>query len=47
MPMETFLTTVYTIVDDWYQQHASLLLAGKAGKKPIFSDSEAMTLSVT
>ncbi len=46
MPTETFLTTLYTIVDDWYQQHAPRLLAGKAGKKPIFSDSEVMTLSL-
>ncbi len=45
-PTETFLTTLYTIVDDWYQQHAPRLLAGKAGKKPLFSDSEVMTLSL-
>lgn len=44
MPTETFLTTLYTIVDDWYQQYAPRLLAGKAGKKPLFSDSEVMTL---
>jgi hypothetical protein len=46
MPTETFLTTLYTIVDDWYQQHAPKLLAGKAGKKPLFSDSEVITLSI-
>ena len=46
MPTDAFLTTLYTIVDDWYQQHAPLLLAGKAGKKPLFSDSEVMTLSL-
>ena len=40
MPMETFLTTVYTIVDAWYQQHALRLLAGQAGKKPLFSDTK-------
>jgi hypothetical protein len=33
-------------VDDWDQQHAPRLLAGKAGKKPLFSDSEGMTLSI-
>lgn len=38
--------TLYTIIDDWYQQHAPRLLAGKAGKKPLFSDSEVMTLSL-
>ena len=36
MPTETFLTTVYTIIDDWYQPYAPNLLAGKAGKKPLF-----------
>lgn len=46
MPTETFLTTLYTIVDDWYQAHAPRLLAGKAGAKPLFSDSEVMTLSL-
>ncbi len=46
MPTDAFLTTLYTIVDDWYQQHAPRLLAGKAGKKPLFSDSEVMTLSL-
>ena len=46
MPTEAFLTTLYTIVDDWYQQHAPTLLAGKAGAKPVFSDSEVLTLSL-
>jgi hypothetical protein len=46
MPTEAFLTTLYTIVDDWYQQHGPLLLAGKVGRKPLFSDSEVMTLSL-
>jgi len=30
----------------WYQHNAPRLLAGKAGKKPLFSDSEVMTLSL-
>jgi len=46
MPTEAFLTTLYTIVDDWYQQNAPALLAGKAGAKPVFSDSEVITLSL-
>jgi hypothetical protein len=46
MPADAFLTTLYTIVDDWYQHNAPRLLAGKAGKKPLFSDSEVMTLSL-
>jgi len=46
MPTETFLTTLYTIVDDWYQQHAPRPVAARAGKKPRFSDSEVITLSL-
>ena len=46
MPVETFLTTLYVICDDWYQQNAPTLLSGKAGKKPLFSDSEVITLSL-
>lgn len=46
MPTEAFLTTLYTMVDDWYQEHAPTLLAGKVGAKPLFSDSEIITLSL-
>jgi hypothetical protein len=46
MPTEAFLTALYTRVDDWYKQHAPDLLAGKAGAKPLFSDSEVITLSI-
>jgi hypothetical protein len=44
MPMETFLTALYTYVDDWYQTEGTSLLAGKFGRKPEFSDSEVLTL---
>lgn len=46
MPLETFLTALYTKVDDWYQAHGPELLAGKAGAKPVFSDSEVITLAI-
>jgi hypothetical protein len=46
MPTATFLTALYTRVDNWYKQYAPDLLAGKAGKKPVFSDSEVITLSL-
>ncbi len=46
MPTETFLTTLYTIVNDWYQVHVPRLLPHKAGTKPLFSDSEVITLSL-
>ena len=46
MPTETFLTTLYTMVDDWYQHYAPHSVAQRVGKKPTFSDSEVMTLSI-
>jgi len=44
MSMETFLTVLYCFVDEWYQQNAPRLLKGKVGTKPVFSDSEVLTL---
>jgi len=41
---ETLLTIIYVLVDDWYQLSASRLLKGKRGVKPVFSDSEVITL---
>jgi len=46
MSVETFLTVLYCIVDELYQQHAPAWLAGKVGAKPEFSDSEVLTLMV-
>jgi hypothetical protein len=38
------LLVIYVIVDDWYLSEGKKLLKGKAGKKPLFSDSEVITL---
>ena len=38
------LTTIFVIVDDWYQKHGKPLLRGKVGSKPEFTDSEVITL---
>jgi hypothetical protein len=46
MPVDAFLTALYTTVDDWYQAKGQALLAGKAGAKPLFSDSEVITLAI-
>ncbi len=46
MPVDAFLTALYTKVDDWYQAHGQALLAGKVGAKALFSDSEVITLSL-
>src|SRR5713101_729755 len=46
MPLDAFLTALYTKVDDWYQAHGQALLAGKVGAKPLFADSEVITLAL-
>jgi len=38
------LTIIYVLVDDWYQTAGKKLLKGKVGSKPVFTDSEVMTL---
>ncbi len=42
--IETLLTVIFVIVDDWYKLHGVRLLKGKRGAKPEFSDSEVITL---
>jgi hypothetical protein len=46
MPVDAFLTALYTMVDDWYQAEGRALLRGKPGVPPEFSDSEVMTLAL-
>lgn len=38
------LTIIFVLVDDWYQAEGVKLLKGKVGKKPVFRDSEVITL---
>src|SRR5260221_8764775 len=38
------LTTIYVLVDDWYQAKGQQWQKGKPGMKPTFSDSEMLTL---
>ena len=42
--MATLITIIFIIVDDWYQTKGVKLITGKQGCKPVFSDSEIMTL---
>lgn len=42
--VETLVTIIFVVVDDWYQTHASRFLRGKRGVKPTFTDSELITL---
>ena len=38
------LTIIFVLVDDWYQSYGPKTPKGKPGVKPVFSDSEVMTL---
>ncbi len=44
--IETLLTIIYVLVDDWYQVKGSRWLSGKVGRKPRFSESEMMCLMI-
>lgn len=44
IPITDLLTIIFVLVDDWYQDYGHKFLKGKAGKKPVFKDSEVMTL---
>jgi len=44
IPITDLLTIIFVLVDDWYQDYGHQLLKGKAGRKPVFKDSEVMTL---
>lgn len=39
-------TITYVLVDDWYQAKGIKLLYGKTGSKPVFTDSEVITLMI-
>lgn len=45
MDLETFLTTLYVIIDDWYKTEIMPLKA-KRGRSAQLSDSEIITLSI-
>ena len=42
--IEELLLVTYVLVDDWYEQKGQYLLARTVGLKPVFSDSEMLTL---
>ena len=41
---ETLFTILFVEIDDWYLEKGRQFLIGKAGRNPVFSDSEMMTL---
>ena len=46
MDDDTFLTALYTIVDDLYQEHYAPLKPRRPGRRPVLSDSEVLTLAI-
>ena len=46
MDLDTFLTELYVLVDDWYKAEGCILLAHHAGPEPKLSDSEVLTLAI-
>lgn len=46
LDLDTFLTALYTMVDDLYQEHCAGRKPTRRGRRPSLSDSEALTLAV-
>ena len=46
LELDTFLTAVYTIVDDLYQERLATTLRHRPGPAPALSDSEVLTLAI-
>jgi hypothetical protein len=42
--LESILSTIFVLVDDWHESQGKQLLKGKRGAKPNFKDSEVITL---
>lgn len=46
MDLDTFMTTLYVLVDDWYQSEMAGLMKRRRGAKPKMSDSEVLTVAL-
>jgi hypothetical protein len=44
--LETLITAIYFVVDEWYLTEGYKHLIGKVGRKPEFTDSELMTFMI-
>jgi hypothetical protein len=44
--IETLITAIYLITNDWYLREGRHYLDGKVGRKPSFTDSELLTLII-
>jgi hypothetical protein len=46
MDLDSFLVSLYVLVDDWWQQSRSSSPPHEPGRPPLLSESEALTLAV-
>jgi hypothetical protein len=46
LDLDTFLTALYTVVDDVYRERLAVVLAHRPGPAPVLSDSEVLALAV-
>lgn len=46
MDLDTFLTTLYVVVDDWYTANMAQQMVRTKGQKPQMSDSEVLTVAL-
>ena len=46
LDLDTFLTAVYTIVDDLYRERLAAAMRHRPGPAPVLSDSEVLTLAI-
>jgi hypothetical protein len=46
MDLDTFLTTLYVLVDDWYKAEMQDMISRQRGPKPHMSDSELLTVAL-
>lgn len=46
IPFDALLTILYVLIDDWFKAEGREKLGRTVGKKPVFSDSEMLTLMV-
>lgn len=44
IPLTDLFTIIFVLVDDWYKTKGHQYLKGKPGAKPVFTDSEVITL---
>jgi hypothetical protein len=46
MDLDSFLVSLYVLVDDWWQEHHPSSARKKPGRPPLLSDPEVITLAI-